>query len=300
MPRSGSDGPRDRHRLTGRDEWTTAVTQQKVEPLDLTDALAVAFTAALLDAMGDPETLSFNAGEDAGGHRRAAYEVLATELGMGRERLRLTLQGARWATLPEISAALASPRVGPVLQRRLTEFLRAGVLRKDRDSGRKAGSEQGSGEGWVAAKPAAHRKEPDMDEIAQIESRVRADVVTLDRIIQAAAGRGRTAPTTTDWGAIRRTLDTARAPRNIRPDDGMAARVRRAGVANLADLLRSHLRGGASVQTYVVRAAVQREHPRITADQIDAAFARLHKRGEVERLSRGVYRATARLKRPGG
>lgn len=139
-----------------------------------------------------------------------------------------------------------------------------------------------------------------MDEIAQIESRIRADVVALDRIIQAAARRGHAAPTTTDWAAIRRTLGTARAPRNIRPGDGMAARVRNAGVANLADLLRSHLRGGASVQTYVVRAAVQREHPQITAAQIDATFARLYKRGEVERLGRGVYRATARLKRPGG
>lgn len=300
MPRFGSDGPRDRHRLTGRDEWTTAVAQQRVEPIDLTDALAVAFTAALLDAMGDPETLSFNAGEDSGGHRRAAYEVLATELGMGRERLRLTLQGARWVTLPEISDALASPRIGPVLQRRLTESLQPEVLRKDRDSGREAGSEQGSGEGWVPAKPAAHRKEPDMDEIAQIESRIRADVVTLDRIIQAAARRGRTAPTTTDWAAIRRTLGTARAPRNTRPGDGMAARVRSAGVANLADLLRSHLHGGKTVQTYAVRAAVQRQYPQITADQIDAAFARLYRRGEVERLSRGVYRATALPKRPGG
>ncbi|WP_392507837.1 hypothetical protein ACF3NT_13620 [Naumannella halotolerans] len=135
-----------------------------------------------------------------------------------------------------------------------------------------------------------------MDEIAQIESRVRADVVTLERIIQAAALRGRTAPVTTDWTAIRRALGAPRAQRNTRPGVGMAARVRRAGVANLADLLRSHLRSGASVQTYVVRAAVQHEHPEITADQIDAAFARLYKRGEVERLSRGVYRATVRLK----
>lgn len=80
----------------------------------------------------------------------------------------------------------------------------------------------------------------------------------------------------------------------------MAARVRSAGVANLADLLRSHLHGGTTVQTYAVRAAVQRQYPQITADQIDAAFARLYRRGEVERLSRGVYRATARLKRSGG
>lgn len=303
MPRSGSSnaGPRDRHRLTGRDEWTYAVSQQSVEPTDLPDALAVAMTAALLEVIGDPEMLSVRAGEDAGAHRRAAYEALATELGVGRERLRLTLQGARWVTLPEIRAALSSPLVGPVLERRLAESLDlvTKVLHKDRKSGRGAGSRQSRGEGWVSQEATARRKEPDMDEIAVIESRIRADVVTLDRMLQVAVQRGRTLPVGADWAAVRRALDVPRQPVNRPPGVGMASRVRSAGVSSLAEMLRSHLRDGAVRQTYVLRAAIQAEHPQITAEQIDAALARLFRRGEVERLDRGVYRASAAMKPPG-
>lgn len=298
LHRSGSS-PRERHQQTGRDEWTSAVETGRSEPLDLPDALAMAFTASVLEVMGDPESLAMAAGEDVGDHRRAAYEFLAREIGMGREAFRLSLQGARWVTLPDIAAALESAVLGPALEEQIEQFLSLlpRMLHKDRN----LGPEQGSGRVRVRVgspnKPEATGRSEDMQ---AIEDRIRRDVTTLDRYIARAARSGREVRTSIDWAAIRRALDVPRQPAVQGPGVGMAGRTRRAGVANLTELVRSHLRTSTTVRTYAVRTAIPSEHPRITAAQIDAAFVRLYQRGEVRRIERGLYAATPTLKNAGG
>lgn len=298
LHRSGSS-PRERHQQTGRDEWTSAVETGRSEPLDLPDALAMAFTASVLEVMGDPESLAMAAGEDVGDHRRAAYEFLAHEIGMGREAFRLSLQGARWVTLPDIAAALESAVLGPALEEQIEQFLSLlpRVLHKDRNPG----PEQGSG-GDRARVGSPNKPEPTgrSEDVQTIEDRIRRDVTTLDRLLVRADRSGRTIRTSAEWRTIRRALDVARQPAVQGPGVGMAGRTRRAGVANLTELVRGHLRTSVTVRTYAVRAAIQQQHPRITAAQIDAAFTRLYQRGEVRRIERGVYEATPLLKNAGG
>lgn len=298
MPRSGSS-PRERRQQTGRDEWTTAVESGRNEPLDLPDALAMSFTATVLEVMGDPESLATAAGEDVGDHRRAAYEFFAREIGMKRETFRLTLQGARWVTLSELATALDNPVLGPPLARHLEQFLSLlpRVLHKDQ----KPGPGQGSGSaGARVGLPNKTEATGRSEEVRTIEDRIRRDVTTLDRLMIRAARSGRSIKTSADWRTIRRALDVPRQPATQGPGVGMAGRTRRAGVHNLTELVRSHLRTSASVRTYAVRAAIQQDHLQITAAQIDAAFARLHQRGEVRRVERGCYEATPTLKNAGG
>lgn len=298
MPPSGSS-PRERHQQTGRDEWTTAIETGRAEPFDLPDALAMAFTASVLEVMGDPESLAAAAGEDVGDHRRAAYEYLAREIGMKRETFRLTFQGARWVTLPEIATALDEAVLGPSLARNVEQFLSLlpRVLHKDQ----KSGPEQGSGGDRVrVGSPNKPETTGRSEDVQTIEDRIRRDVTTLDRLIVRAARSGRSIRTSAEWGAVRRALDVPRQPAAHGPGVGMAGRTRSAGVTNLTELVRSYLRTGSRVRTYAVRAAIRQDYPRITAAQIDAAFARLYQRGEVRRIERGVYEATPTLKSAGG
>ena len=172
-----------------RDKVDDCRRAAEVEPIDLTDALAVAFTAALLDAIGDPETVlqrgrrlrrSSTRGVRSAGNR--------TRHGAGAPPPHAS--GCALGDSARDQRRVGQSRMGPVLQRRLTESLQPEVLRRTGIPVERQGRSRGSGEGWVPAKPAAHRKEPDMDEIAQIESRIRADVVTLDRIIRQQPGVG--------------------------------------------------------------------------------------------------------------
>ena len=302
-----TSGPRDGHRLTGRDEWVVAVAADKVKPDGLPEALAVAFTAACLDGVGDPEMLALEAGEDTGGHTRAAYVRLARSLGMGRERFRLTLQGARWLTLPEAKAAFADPLVGTRFNRHLARFgCDVGVLHKDRNSG--GTSPQPAGGRKIASSATRPGKDTTVAESVAIrEERVRADIETLARQQQRARQQGDTVGSV-DWSAVRRLIGDAPLPASTAPYPGRASRIRAAGIESLADLLRSILRDApGAMLSYRIKEEVERQVkgqqpgisrrlPPISSDQVDTALARLAARGEIERLRHGVYQATDEMK----
>lgn len=284
-----------------------AVSARILEPRDLPDVLAVAFTAACLDAIGDSEALALGAGEDIGGHTPAAYVRLAHSLGMGRERFRLTLQGARWVTLPEASRAFGDPLVGLHLQQHLDRLSWAStLLHKDQDSG--GTSPRTTFNRRVAPSATWPREDGNMyDDAAVREERVRADVTALDRQQQRAVRQGRSLGTL-DWSQIRRLLGDAPLPKLAQTHPGMASRVRAAGIDSLADLLRSILLdAGEAVPSYRIKQEVarrvagrltgpHRRSPAITPAQVDTALARLAARGEVRRLSHGVYEATNQMK----
>lgn len=302
-----TSGPRDRHRLTGRDEWAEAVAADQVNPDGLPEALATSFTAACLDVIGDPEMLAIEAGEDTGGHTRAAHVLLARSLGMGRERFRLTLQGARWLTLPEARAAFVDPLVGQRFEHHLARFGDdVWVLHKDRDSG--GTSPQPAGGRKIASSATRPGKDTTVAESVAIrEERVRADIVALDREQQRAKHRG-TSVGSVDWAAVRRLIGDAPLPPPPDSHPGMASRVRAAGVESLAALLRDILRDAPGTMTsYRIKQEVdqrvkdQYRGPRrrvspISPSQVDTALARLAARGEAERLRHGIYRATDQMR----
>jgi len=131
------------------------------------------------------------------------------------------------------------------------------------------------------------------------EQRVLADVTALDRAMQIAARLGETLKLVADWTKIRAEIGPVRTPR--RPYVGMASRVRAAGVGNLAGLLREILAAGAGpMWSYQIKSAVDARvrasqadaQPAISGDQVDAALARLVKRGEVRRIRHGLYEAS--------
>ena len=140
-----------------------------------------------------------------------------------------------------------------------------------------------------------------------LEARVRADLRALDQRISIERRAGRVVQDTTDWVAIRRLLGVPRA--NATPRSGMAAAVRAAGVPNLTALVRDVLRDGTQKPTYRIKREVreaasnlQREQGTgsavvsISDQQVDNTLSRLARRGEVDHLSYGHYRATSTLK----
>ncbi|MDK9640020.1 hypothetical protein FAM23877_11375 [Propionibacterium freudenreichii] len=140
--------------------------------------------------------------------------------------------------------------------------------------------------------------------LEQLEARIRADLRTLDQRVVAEQRAGRPVDTNVDWVEVRRLMG---APRAIAPQahPGMAARVRAAGVPSLADLVRNVLRGKGAMRSYAIKAGVQQQVAviqgevrgvDITGPQVDAALGRLKRRGEVESLGYGLFRATDSLR----
>lgn len=305
-------GPRDAWGLTGPSEWTDAVASDRLKPETVADALAVAFTRALVEAIGDPEHRAMAAGEPSSGDARGALVRWGRELEMGRETLRKTIVGQRWVGLDEVDRASSHPVLGPLLNAHLAECLplALGVLHKAQDSGQGTGFGPNEGEGWVPARgPETIRRRHSMPEpLDVLEERVRADLRTLDQRLLADQRAGR-APQAAqrDWAAIRRLMGSPRAIAQPRP--GMAAAVRAAGVPSLADLVRDVLRDGSVKPSYRIKREVQQRvsdlqreggiettAPRISGEQIDSCLGRLKRRGEVEQVTHGRYRATPTMK----
>lgn len=305
-------GPRDAWGLTGPSEWTDAVASDRLKPETVADALAVAFTRALVEAIGDPEHRAMAAGEPSSGDARGALVRWGRELEMGRETLRKTIVGQRWVGLDEVDRASSHPVLGPLLNAHLAECLplALGVLHKAQDSGQGTGFSPNEGEGWVPARgPETIQRRHSMPEpLDVLEARIRADLRALDQRLLADQRAGR-APQAAqrDWAAIRRLMGAPRAIAQPRP--GMAAAVRAAGVPSLADLVRDALRGGSVKPSYRIKrevqqrvSALQREReiettaPQISGEQIDSCLGRLKRRGEVEQVAHGRYRATATMK----
>lgn len=140
-----------------------------------------------------------------------------------------------------------------------------------------------------------------------LEARVRADLRALDRRITAERRAGRASRASTDWTAVRRLLGVPRAVAPAHP--GMAAAVRAAGVESLADLVRDVLRDGTTKPSYRIKREVQQAvatlqrhqgiestSAQISGEQVDSTLGRLKRRGEVEQVGRGRYRATPTMK----
>ena len=301
-------GPRDARGMTGPGEWVEAVQSGRLKPQTVAHALAVAFTEALLSVMDDPEQRTLAAGEASGGERRAALTRWAQELGMGRETLRMTLVGQRWAGLDELHRASLHPVLGPALEQCLADALPLAlkVLHKALDSGPGHGSDGLRGESWVSPgeRGTVRKRKPMPEPLEQLEARIRADLRTLDQRIVAEQRAGRPVDTKVDWAEVRRLMG---APRAIAPQahPGMAARVRAAGVPSLADLVRNVLRGKGAMRSYAIKAGVQQQVAviqgdgggvDITGSQVDAVLGRLKRRGEVESLGYGLFRATSTMR----
>lgn len=301
-------GPRDAWGLTGPGEWATAVQSGRLEPGTVADALAVAFTGALLEVMADPGQRALQSGEASGGEGRAALTQWGAELAMGRETLRMSMVGQRWVQLDEVDRASLHPVLGPVLARHLAAAwpLAGKVLHKAQNSGLGHGSDGLGGESWVSPgeRGTVRKRKPMPEPLEQLEARIRADLRTLDQRIVAEQRAGRPVDTKVDWAEVRRLMG---APRAIAPQahPGMAARVRAAGVPSLADLVRNVLRDKGAMRSYAIKAAVQQQVAVIQGEvggvdiagpQVDAALGRLKRRGEVESLGYGLFRATDSLR----
>lgn len=89
----------------------------------------------------------------------------------------------------------------------------------------------------------------------------------------------------------------------------MAAAVRAAGVGSLADVVRDVLRDGSVKPSYRIKSEVQQQvvllqrqqgiestSVQISGEQVDSTLGRLKRRGEVEQVGRGRYRATPTVK----
>lgn len=304
-------GPRDAWGLVGPGEWVEAATSGRLCPETVADALAVAFTRAMLDVMGDPERQAMEAREPSSGEGRAALVHWGQELDMGRETLRQTVVGQRWVGLDEVDRASLHPLLGPVLARHVAECLPLAlrVLHKTQDSGSGTGFDGVGGEGWVPAREpeSIHRRSPMPESLDVLEARVRADLRALDRRLSAERRGGRAPRDTTDWPAVRRLLGVPRAVAPAHP--GMAAAVRAAGVPSLADLVRDVLRDKSVKPSYRIKNEVQQRvillqrqqgiestSAQISGEQVDSTLGRLKRRGEIEQVGHGRYRATPTMR----
>lgn len=299
-------GPHDAHRNAGYDEWTQSAKSGVLVPRDLADAIAIAFTAAMLEVVGEPELLALEAGEDAGGQLRLQYATIGASLGIGRETFRLTVQGARWIKLPELGAALSDP----VLSRPLAGHLNAvlskypGLLDNDQEAGQ-------GGEERVRSAILTEINSPTggtdaMNEVQTLEARVRADVTTLDRLQRATKRAGKSGRMAHDWSAIRHTLSIPRSPAT--PSHGMGGRVRATGLHTLTGAVRDVLlEADQPMRSYRIKrllhekvrrlqAGLGEDLPPVEDGMIDAALARLVIQGEAKRVSRGVYQRTSAMR----
>lgn len=119
------EGPRDTYDLDGR-SWDHQAEQGNLIPQDLADAIVIAFSAACSRLITGLEALIETTGNEHGQPRRAAYAELASRLGMTRDTFRLTFQGQRWLTLPEVQAVSRDQELGDLFIADLGVLLRSG------------------------------------------------------------------------------------------------------------------------------------------------------------------------------
>ena len=129
--------PEGRKRPLQWDEWVVQVSDDDIVPEDFTQAIAVAFTKTCAQILAPVKgEIESSTGLSDGQSARASYQVLARHLGMKRDTFRLTYQGARWLTLPDVRAVLNTEALslGKTFLDHLAELLSAdelGVLRQD-------------------------------------------------------------------------------------------------------------------------------------------------------------------------
>lgn len=306
------DGPRDRYPLAEAHSWVQRVQDGSVPGQHFSEAVACAFTLCVAEHLDAEQTRQGWAGETDGGHLKRQYRYFAGQLGMGVERFRLTYQGARWMTLPEVESVLKDPTVGADFARHLNRYLSEwdGVLRKDRKIGRQVRS------GQVRVHPSGHRHpsmitqlgraghmEPDPQELKRLASRVQSELAQLDQMTERRRQLGYDISDQPDWRVLRAQAGTPRRAEAFGPP----GRIRALGAGSLEDVIRDVLRAGKPMLSYQIKLAVNRRvaalqdarglaRESVTGDQVDACLARLKRRGEVKAPQRGQYLATPLLR----
>lgn len=282
------DSPRRRFRATLPAEWVTRVVREEIVPRTLSETIAVAFTRAVEETIGDDEALALEAGTDSRSNRRTREELIAHSLGMGRETLRLTVHGVRWIRLDETDTALRDPLIGRAFRTHLRGFgLDERVLQTTQDSGQEPNRGLSS---WRVGLDVSAR-EAVMADIESVEARVRDDLLRLIRMQKIAAANGRPIGTT-EWA---RVYNAALTPNDeddapLAVPTGAPPRVRQAGVRNLSRLIRRVLIDRGEAPAYLIEADIAREYPEIAAKRVLDSLARQAATGQIVRVSRGVYR----------
>lgn len=255
-----------------------------IVPRDFADAVAIAFTAAVEFAIGDDELIASEVGIDTPSSRRRRQDEIARSLGMGRETLRLTVQGERWLRLDEVKRAVVDPLIGVHFRERLRHFgFTQGVIQTTQNSG------QTANRGAVMVNMGGTdltNTETAMAGITEIETRVREDLERLTRLQKIARRRGRKIGSVA-WGDIYRQAMDQSVPL---PSSGTHQRLRAARVENLSGLVREILEGRAETPTYIIAAEVTRVHPAVSGKQMLDALNRQAAVGKIVRVRRGVYR----------
>lgn len=94
-------------------EWIQQVSDDEIVPRDMAEAVAFAFTKACAQILPLTEGAARSSpGLDGGQSARAAYWAVAKSIGMTRDTFRLTYQGSRWLTLPDVRSVLAAKASG--------------------------------------------------------------------------------------------------------------------------------------------------------------------------------------------
>jgi len=295
-------GPREDYDLAGV-PWEHRATRHELVPHNLSQAIAIAFSAAcsgLLNGLAETATAE---GRDLGRPRRAAYADLAGRLGMTRDPLRRTFSGQRWLRLPEMQSVLeeADLGLGDLFAAELDSLLRSYPQVMQSDAFLRPEVVPPSVTPMLGGE-----EDIPMSYVVALEQRVRENVRVLALLQEAARRRSRAWPGWTDWAQVSVLLGYGPTPDVVQTDT--AAEQLEALGLTVAQLVREALLASdkplpSNAVGWAVEARVrflQREH-RLPATPLREhavldALAYLRKRDEVERPRRGVYGATARMK----
>lgn len=307
-----SESPRKRLSVGDAESWRSAVLARELEPEGLAQVVAVAFAAAAEAVIDEAREAAELAGEETGGIRQRHYEQFGTVLGISGGSCGGRVRGERWVTLPELDSALSDTRLGPALRRELAVFGVGESTLLSQDQNLEGNPPEGR---WRVDRGANHITEGRAGQMEQAQDLARAwarvldDVLQLDRATREHIKGLDARIASRDWRRVREILGIPRIDRLGAPGTGGSRRPSTAGVRNLSDMVRSVIPETGSIQSYVIKTKVgelvsDRQRAlglpdlELTPNQIDSCLYRLAERGEVIRTRRGVYQATAELKRP--
>jgi len=281
-----TERPSPRERLNARTpgEWVEGVMAGTILPRDLAEIIAVAFTAAVMTAIGADNALVQRIGAPIPSNQSAREDQIARSLGVSRDTLRRAVHGKRWLRLDEIGASLHDPVIGRHFQAELERFgFDARVLHTVADL--RMGPVPGMG-GWIMGTNNQTLGEASMHDLALIEARVRDDLRRLASIQEIARRRGDSVGTAR-WGALYRAATAKNSPP---PGSGSRSRILEANIENLALLIRQIMARQSETRAYVIVDEISRDHPKTNKKEIRDSINGMLRHGRIIAVERGVYR----------
>lgn len=294
------EGPRHAYD-DGAEDWINRATDESPRPRDLSDAIAMAFTSAcdrLLRSIYpklhgvEPQPL------------RAAYDELREPLDMRRDTFRLTYQGARWLSLPELQAVLEEEKFGfrESFLNDLGRLLPLVLDRKQMDGfplptdwiGRSLSMLDG--EEVISVSYVAGLEAQARDMIAGLALIQSRDMALRDKF-------------SADWDSLDRTVGWSRLDR--KPPNPMLTQTLNGWGFSISDLVADAIRDAKSPMKHyqivsdvgqVVELIMRGRHERpekLPASAVSNALSYLSKRGEIRREDYG-YTATEKVRPPAG